>query len=156
MFKSSSKPSILAFPMLPRSRKERRYRSASMGIRRRSILRRTFFSSMLLKSISGSESEVGEEVPCRGWWGSSSSIFSMPEGSIVASVRDILGCCEMVVGNSRFISRRKRFCPAYTALWVLNKLSNDISWAFCECKEAVSWVNIYLKAKKIISHGQGS
>lgn len=44
IFKSSSNPSIFAFPTFPRSKKASRYSTASIGMIRRSILRRIRFS----------------------------------------------------------------------------------------------------------------
>lgn len=50
IFRSSTKPSILALPILPRSRKASKYKTLSMGIKRISILRRTAASSTELKA----------------------------------------------------------------------------------------------------------
>ncbi|KAH8151838.1 uncharacterized protein LAJ45_03830 [Morchella importuna] len=47
--KSSTNPSILALPILPLSKKERRYSNASIGINLRSIFRRMAFSSKWAK-----------------------------------------------------------------------------------------------------------
>lgn len=47
--KSSTSPSMRALPMFPRSRKLSRYSRASIGIKRKSIFRKIFFSSRCAK-----------------------------------------------------------------------------------------------------------